>query len=166
MKYHHSDTTVKLTVLLICGYVCRNYFPKHQAAAMVVATSEPPATQRSTSTPMTASVPSAGPNGVTAHMLGMLSSGNQFSQTATHIQGNAAVTNQGAYMGGRLTPQAMQQGIKTQYEQWCWTNEFIPKACASICYFVVTLQITRKLFPAKSEWRPLQNVWRQTPMHC
>lgn len=77
---------------------------------MVVATSEPPATQRSTSTPMTASGPSAGPNGVTAHMLGMLSSGNQFSQTATHIQGNAAVANQGAYMGGRLTPQAMQQG--------------------------------------------------------
>lgn len=89
----------------------KNYFPKHQAAAMVVATSEPPATQRSTSTPMTASGPSPGPNGVTAHMLGMLSSGNQFSQTATHIQGNAAVTNQGAYMGGRLTPQAMQQAL-------------------------------------------------------
>lgn len=114
---------------------------------------------------MTASGPSAGPNGVTAHMLGMLSSGNQFSQTATHMQGNAAVANQGAYMGGRLTPQAMQQG-KHNMNSGAEQMNFIPKACASIGYFVVTLQITRKLFPAKSEWRPLQNVWRQRPMHC
>lgn len=100
---------------------------------MVVATSEPPATQRSlTSTPTTASVPS-----VTSHMLGILSSGNQFSQTATHMQGNAAVANQGAYVGGRLTPQAMQQGklnMNCGAEQM---NSF-PKAVASIGYFVVT----------------------------
>ena len=80
-------------------YVHRNYFPKHQAA-LIIASSEPaPAPPRTTGTP----VQSVGPSGVPAHMMGML------PQTANHLQGNA-VANQNAYMGGRLTPQAMQQG--------------------------------------------------------
>ena len=88
-------------------YLYRNYFPKHQAA-LIIAPSEPPATQRSTGTSV--NTQSGGTSGVSAHMVGMLPTGNnQFTQAATHIQGNA-VTNQNAYMGGRLTPQAMQQG--------------------------------------------------------
>lgn len=61
--------------------------------------------QRSAGTPV--NVPTVNSNGTPAsHMIGMMPAGaNQFPQTANQIQSNAA------YMGGRLTPQAMQQGL-------------------------------------------------------
>ena len=69
---------------------------------MVTSTPEPSTAQRTTAAPVTA--PSAGANAVSAHMMATIPGGNQFSQTANQMQGNA-------YVGGRMTPQAMQQGL-------------------------------------------------------
>ncbi|RMX46781.1 hypothetical protein pdam_00021032 [Pocillopora damicornis] len=79
----------------------KNYFPKHRAA-LVTSTPEPSTAQRTAATPVTA--PSAGANGVSAHIMATIPGGNQFSQTANQMQGNA-------YIGGRITPQAMQQAL-------------------------------------------------------
>lgn len=87
-------------------YFCRNYFPKHQAA-LIVASPEPVSVQRTSGTPV--NVPSVSSNGAPAHMMGMMPAGaNQFAQTANQIQSSP-------YMGGRLTPQAMQQGWFLQH---------------------------------------------------
>ncbi|XP_058969432.2 protein polybromo-1 isoform X2 [Pocillopora verrucosa] len=79
----------------------KNYFPKHRAA-LVTSTPEPSTAQRTAATPVTA--PSAGANGVSAHIMATIPGGNQFSQTANQMQGNA-------YLGGRITPQVMQQAL-------------------------------------------------------
>ena len=41
---------------------------------------------------------------MSAHIMATIPGGNQFSQTANQMQGNA-------YIGARITPQAMQQGL-------------------------------------------------------
>ena len=81
----------------------RNFFPKHQAALIVPTDTETTPAQTSTGTPL--SVQSVSP------MLGTLSAGSQFTSTGGHLQSNALVS-QNAYPTGRMTPQAMQQGIK------------------------------------------------------
>ena len=43
-------------------------------------------------------------------MLSVLSSGNQFASSGSHLQ-SSTVASQNSYPGGRLTPQALQQGI-------------------------------------------------------
>ena len=87
----------------------RNFFPKHQAALIVPTDAETAPAQISTGT--LPSVQSVSP------MLGTLSAGNQFSSTSGHLQSNALVS-QNAYPTGRMTPQAMQQGIKI----FAWTT--------------------------------------------
>ena len=81
----------------------RNFFPKHQAALIVPTDTETTPAQTSTGTPLSAQ--SVSP------MLGTLSAGSQFTSTGGHLQSNALVS-QNAYPTGRMTPQAMQQGIK------------------------------------------------------
>lgn len=83
----------------------RNYFPKHQAALVIATSSEAPAAASNTVTPAVQPV---------APMMSVLPAGNQFVQTAGHLQSNVAA-NQNAYSGGRLTPQAMQQGTSTHW---------------------------------------------------
>lgn len=69
---------------------------------MIIAdSSEPPPAQR---TPV--NVQSVGP------LMAVLPTGNQFAQTGNQLQSNA-VGSQNTYIGGRLTPQAMQQGTNT-----------------------------------------------------
>lgn len=91
--------------VLLC--FCRNYFPKHQAA-LIVPSPEPTTVQRTTGP--TANVSSVSSNGAPTHLMGMIPGGNQFAQTANQIQTSNQIQSN-AYMGGRLTPQAMQQGL-------------------------------------------------------
>ena len=57
-------------------------------------------------------MPPVSSNGAPAHMMNVLPGGNQFAQTATQIQ-TANQIQGNAFLGGRLTPQAMQQGKLT-----------------------------------------------------
>ena len=68
---------------------------------MIIPSSEPPSAQRSTGTPV--NVQSVGSNGLPGHLMGQFAQGN-------------AVANQNTYIGGRLTPQAMQQGKRAEFK--------------------------------------------------
>lgn len=67
-----------------------------------------PTTVQRTTGP-TINVPSVSSNGAPTHMMGMIPGGNQFAQTSNQIQASQQIQSN-SYMGGRLTPQAMQQG--------------------------------------------------------
>lgn len=74
---------------------------------MIVPSPEPTTVQRTTG-PLV-NVPSVSSNGAPTNVMGMIPGGNQFAQTGNQIQTSNQIQSS-AYMGGRLTPQAMQQG--------------------------------------------------------
>ena len=74
---------------------------------MIVSNPEPTTVQRTTGP--TVNVPSMNSNAVPTHLMGMIPGGSQFAQSSNQIQTSNQIQSN-AYMGGRLTPQAMQQG--------------------------------------------------------
>ena len=75
---------------------------------MIVSSPEPTTVQRTTGP--TVNVSSVSSNGSPMHLMGMIPGGNQFAQTGNQIQTSNQIQGN-AYIGGRLTPQAMQQGL-------------------------------------------------------
>lgn len=80
----------------------KNFFPKHRAALVV--STDPEVAPAQSNTGSSPNVQSVSP------MLSVLSSGNQFASSGSHLQ-SSTVASQNSYPGGRLTPQALQQAF-------------------------------------------------------